>query len=204
MTIRLPPLYIELSYQLDSAYYFESVRNLPWPIFLDSANTNHKIGRYDIIAADPFITLETLDSDTDIRFRNGDRELSTKDPFDLLQHILKPFKQSRFDLLLTGGAMGYFGYDLGRRLEKIFAQTVNSDGIPEMSIGIYDWVIVSDHRLRRCYLASGGLDPYTKENWANLIAQINSHNYTPDTTHFTVSGELQFNLDKRRYHQAFN
>ena len=90
-----PSFYVELPYLSDSSIYFEAVRCLSWPIFLDSANTNYAIGRYDIIAADPFIKLETLGTKTDIHFRNGKKLLSTDDPFDLLQQILNPIRTRR-------------------------------------------------------------------------------------------------------------
>lgn len=35
--------------------------------------------------------------------------------------------------------------------------------MPELAVGIYDWVIVSDHKQQRCYLASFGLDPQTEK-----------------------------------------
>lgn len=204
MTTQLPPLYIELPYLSDSAPYFEAVFDLPWPVFLDSANTHLEIGRYDIIAADPFIKLETLGSNTDIRYRNGEKQISTNDPFDLLQQVLKPLSQTNCDLPFTGGAMGYFGYDLGRRLESLPSQSKNAENMPEMAVGIYDWVIVSDHKLQRCYLASFGLDPYTTGNWTTLIDKIKSGDAHQDTTPLFVTGELQSNLDKHRYQQAFN
>jgi len=204
MTSKHPPLYIELPYRSDSAHYFEAVRHLSWPIFLDSANTQLEIGRYDIIAADPFIKLETFGKLTDVIYRNGDKEQSSEEPFKLLQHLLKPLEHETCDLPFTGGAMGYFGYDLGRRLETIPAQSTDAENIPEMAVGIYDWVLVSDHLQKRCYLASFGLDPHTKENWADLIQQVKNHSAGTDNTTFSVTGELQSNFDKQRYQQAFN
>ncbi|OUR65868.1 aminodeoxychorismate synthase, component I [Methylophaga sp. 42_25_T18] len=204
MTSKLPPLYLDLPYQSDSAHYFEAVRHLPWPIFLDSANTQLETGRYDIIAADPFIKLETYGKSTKVSYRNGTIEQSSEDPFNLLQRLLKPLKHEACDLPFTGGAMGYFGYDLGRRLEAIPAQASDAENIPEMAVGIYDWVIVSDHQQQRCYLASFGFAPDTKDNWADLLHQVQNHSVGSDNATFAVTGELRANFDKQRYQQAFN
>ncbi len=205
MARMIPPLYIELPYRSDSAYYFGAVRYLPWPIFLDSCNGYYAIGRYDIIAADPFIKLETIGLATYIKFRDGTQSVSTDNPFDILHILLKPLKQYNSSLPFAGGAMGYFSYDLGRRLEAITTRTINVENTPEMAIGVYDWVIVSDHILQQCYLTSFGLDSYTTNNWANLVARITNHNDVHDaSTHFTVRGELKSNFDRQGYREAFN
>lgn len=50
----------------------------------------------------------------------------------------------------TGGAAGYFGYDLGRTLETLPRQTQPSH-TPDMMIGIYDAVYAYDHKEARGY-----------------------------------------------------
>lgn len=204
MTAKHPSLFIELQYRSDSAHYFEAIRHLSWPVFLDSANTHLEAGRYDIIAADPFIKLETCGQNTSIHYRNGQSQQSIDEPFSILQQVLKPLSQKTCDLPFTGGAMGYFGYDLGRRLETISTHTLDAEKIPEMAVGIYDWVIVVDHKDQQCYLASLGLDPYTKENWTSLAESIQSFVGTSDESGFSVSGKLQSNFDKQSYQQAFS
>jgi len=126
--INLPPLCTELPYLNDSALYFEVLRNKPWPVFLDSSNaTKTSDGRYDIQSAAPFITLATTAENTLIKRSYNDVQLSSEDPFSILQtilHDLKPEQQA--DLPFCGGALGYFSYDLGRRLEKLSEQTLDA------------------------------------------------------------------------------
>jgi len=202
MSLKLPPLCIELSYSRDSARYFESIQNLSWPIFLDSANTDIAVGRYDIIAADPFITLETRGQNTLVCYQNGHQHNSSEDPFSLLQQILQPFHQPTTDLPFSGGAIGYFSYDLGRRIEQLPVVATDAENIPEMAIGIYDWAIICDHKLQRCWLASFGLDPLTQQNWRSITDRVQSK--LPSSTNFTVLGDLKCNLDYQQYQQAFN
>ena len=154
MTANFPSLCIELPYKPDSADYFEAIRDLSWPVFLDSANTDLDSGRYDIMAADPFITLQTRDLDTCIDYRDGKQQHSSDDPFTILQSILAPLSQASSVLPFTGGAIGYLGYDLGRRIEDIPQQTIDAEDLPEMAVGIYDWAIVIDHKNKQCFLAS--------------------------------------------------
>ena len=81
MTSQLPPLCAELPYQIDSATLFAAIRDLPWAVFLDSAITEGDNARFDIIAADPFITLQTTGQTTTIDYRTEDSLNSADDPF---------------------------------------------------------------------------------------------------------------------------
>ena len=47
-------------------------------------------------------------------------------------------------LPFTGGALGLFGYDLGRRFEILPEQAVADLKLPDMAVGIYDWAWVID------------------------------------------------------------
>ena len=201
MSLQLPPLYSELLYPGDSASLFSKLRNRRWPVMLDSANTGCPIGRYDIIAADPFITLETRGEETLIQRTSG-RETSAEDPFALLETVLKPFKQARSDLPFTGGAIGYFGYDLGRRIEKLPSQAEDAEHIPDMAVGIYDWAVIIDHHLQRCWLASFGVNPQTRSDW-NDIKAVLSGPVNADSADFKVVGELGSNLSETAYIKAF-
>lgn len=202
MTLPLPPLCTELPYPEDSAKLFTKLRSRHWPVILDSANTSGENGRYDILSADPFITLETWGEETRISEKQGNRT-STTDPFDILEELLSPMHQSQTSLPFCGGAVGYFAYDLGRRIETLPEQAQDAEAIPEMAIGIYDWAVITDHKLKRCWLASFGLDPHTHTIWSDLEKSLSSD--TPsDTASFTVDGKLTSNLSEAAYKQAFD
>jgi len=202
--IILPPLCHELPYHADSTVYFEAIRHKPWPILLDSANTSQvNDSRYDIQTADPFITLTTVSENTLIT-QNNESELSSDDPFLVLQSILKDFQSEQHsDLPFCGGALGYFSYDLGRRIETIPNQSIDAEHIPDMVIGIYDWAIVTDHLQHRCWLASYGLHAKTHEQWDELLAQLTPTKRIKRTATFSVTNDLTSNLDRNSYQQAF-
>jgi para-aminobenzoate synthetase component 1 len=79
----------------------------------------------------------------------------------------------------------------------------NVENIPDMAVGIYDWAVVTDHKLKRCWLASFGLDPRTHDIWSSLQTQLLSAD-ADDTSPFQVHGELTSNLDPQQYQQAFD
>src|SRR5450631_2528449 len=125
----------ELPYRADSAALFETVADLPWAVFLDSGGHHLTQSRYDIIAAEPHTTLVTRGKLTEIR--SDAIELSRADPFVLLRQYLEIDPAAVCDLPFTGGALGYFSYDLGRRFERLPAYAEDAEKMPEMAVGIY-------------------------------------------------------------------
>ncbi len=201
MSETFPRLNAELAYQPDSSVLFEAIRDLDWPVFLDSANTDDS--RYDIMAASPFITLQTSDQVTTINNNDGSVEQSSNDPFELLQSTLMQYAQVANELPFSGGAIGYFGYDLGRRIEKLPELAKDAENMPDMAVGIYDWAIINDHQTQRCYLVSHGFNPNTEKQWKNLVERFNL-DHQPHNETFIVKGDLTSNLDEQAYETAFN
>ena len=141
------PRIIPLDYQPDSTHWFAAVRHLPNAIWLDSGRPASSYGRFDIISAAPQRLLTTQGTTTLITDLDGKQESSTEDPFHLLRANL-PTNQTldaESTLPFIGGALGYFGYDLGRRLETLPAMAQADIALPDMCVGIYPWAIVQDH-----------------------------------------------------------
>ncbi|PHS24068.1 MAG: aminodeoxychorismate synthase, component I [Methylophaga sp.] len=201
----LPPLCTELPYHSDSEIYFEAIRTKQWPIFLDSGNKQHVDARFDIQTADPFITLMTLGDNTLITYNSGETQLSSNDPFYLLHNILQQYQPTqKSDLPFCGGALGYFAYDLGRRLEILPELAQDAEHIPSMAIGIYDWAIVSDHKLQKCWLVSYGLNANTHSIWDELVSKLQQAVLPAEQTEFQVISPLRQNFDRPHYQQAFD
>jgi para-aminobenzoate synthetase component 1 len=196
-----PRLTTELNYSKDSSLLFEAIRDLEWPVFLDSASTEN--GRYDIMSASPFITIETSEKITTISSKNGEQTTSTNDPFELLNSYLEQYPHKMTDLPFCGGAIGYFSYDLGRCIEQLPQQAKNEEHMPEMAVGIYDWALINDHKTQRCYLVSHGVDEQTEKQWQSLVDRFNSLSH-PKHKPFVVTGELRCNLDEQAYAKAFD
>lgn len=203
MTLSTPPLCTELPYLSDSTRYFEAIRSLAWPVFLDSAKRNHINGRFDILAADPFITLQCHGATTTIEHADGAQSQHDADPFLLLQNTLADYPQPRSDLPFCGGAIGYFAYDLGRRVEQLPSLAQDAEQMPEMAVGLYDWAIVSDHFRQKTFLVSQGLHAATQEKWQALKNRLLNAAPQPASTDFHVYGELACNLDTQGYADAF-
>ncbi|MDH3560000.1 MAG: aminodeoxychorismate synthase component I [Gammaproteobacteria bacterium] len=158
----------EVPYCADSAQLFEAIADRPWAMFLDSGRPYVQQGRYDILVADPMLTLTTRGPLTEIRSRNN-VELSKQDPFALVRQYLEPTEPQHTDLPFCGGALGYFAYDLGRRIEQLPSSAENAEQIPEMAVGVYDWALVVDHEQQRSWLVGQGRDDRTRQRWQELL-----------------------------------
>ncbi len=202
MTESLQP--VELPYRPDPTVAFECVVDEPWPVILDSGAHGGARARYDIVAADPWVTLETRGAETRITPRSGPARTSTADPFDLVRSELGPRgERPPGGLPFAGGAIGYFGYDLARRLERLPARAADAEGIPEMAIGIYDWAFVTDHREQRSWLLAAGRDPRTAARWPGLAGAFRDPPPPDEQARLRVRGEALANLDEAAYLRAF-
>lgn len=209
MSLLLHPL----PYHHDSARLFARIAHQPWAMFLDSGQhlnaatgkPSSQYGRYDILVADPFITFTSDERHTTVQER--ERSYTSKeDPFVLINQALQSYRVEKSDLPFTGGAVGYFAYDLARRLERLENLANNEDAIAPMQIGIYDWALLVDHRNKTACLVSHGFDAKTRENWANLCASFDAPAKPMATEHhgFKLRSGVRSNMDQTTYAAAFH
>lgn len=190
-----------LPYFADSAALFEAVAHLPWAVWLDSGFPHSDQGRFDIIAAEPALTLTTRGEITQIN-RNGSVIFSNQDPFSLLKEALQVSRHEGFaGLPFNGGAIGYFSYDLARRIEKLPVIAIDAEQIPELAVGIYNWAVVVDHLRRQTFLVGHGCDEF---HWQLLIGLFSQIPANPQQNTFKLTGDVKTNTTKLDYSHAFD
>ena len=194
----------ELPYHTDSAERFAALLAEPWAMFLDSGRPFGSAGRFDILVADPLATLVTRAGVSEIR-RGESVERSGADPFALLRQLLadhRPAEPACVDLPFVGGALGYFGYDLVRRIEHLPAIAADAEHLPELAIGIYAWAVVVDHAAKRSRLVWNDLPRAASR--VSLLARLgggggDANAHPP----FRVLSPTVPNLDEAAYRRAF-
>ncbi len=191
-----------IPYTEDSTTLFARIAHLPWAVYLDSGKPAGQYGRYDVMAASPFVTLSTNGESTEVWSRQS-LQNSPEDPFELLKQVLKPYAITQASSVFEGGAIGYFAYDLARRLEVLPELAQDAEHIPQMMVGIYDWALVVDHREQTAYLVSHGFDAKTHEDWQHLCALFEQPHQLLVPA-FTVTSEVTSNMDIATYERAFN
>ncbi|MGF1723272.1 aminodeoxychorismate synthase component I [Photobacterium nomapromontoriensis] len=192
-----------------SLTWFEPFAGQPWAMILRSAASDHPDNRYDILVADPLATLETHGEITRLTFSNGAEEISTDDPFELVENTLNHFLPSASPIEgipFIGGALGFFAYDLGRRVETIANQAQHDLATADMAVGIYDWALIADHHTQQLYLV--GPKGNQRKQWLEThLERFASQNKMLDAKHptrFSLTSQWQANMNKREYCHKFN
>ncbi len=212
---------VPLSYFENTAALFDFVADAPWSVFLDSGHQqNETSGRYDIIAIDPVASIVTQGEKTTINhYLSGNKNSATSDPFDLLRDLLDQYREQiphhvrqNIKLPFIGGAMGYFSYDLGRRIEKLPSTALDAEDLPEMALGIYDCVLIVDHHKKQSFLSTPSEKNLAQKRitqWQTLLQKARQQNKNTNHNkylhdHFKVTGDITSNLSFKRYARAFD
>ncbi len=194
----------EIPYFSDSSKLFSLIHDRPWAVFLDSGHPGSQYGRYDIIAADPFIKVSSIDNRTEV-VHDDSVDTTDEDPFSVLKRILASYQIRETTFPFEGGAIGYFAYDLSGRIENVPSNGMKHEDIPEMMIGVYDWVVVVDHLKRSAWIVSHGFDPKTHNKWealCNLFGGI-SDGHKKSSLTFQITSKVKSNMNLTSYKKAF-
>ncbi|WP_428035720.1 aminodeoxychorismate synthase component I [Amphritea sp.] len=197
-----------LPYLANSTLYFERIRHLPAPVYLDSGKPSGRYGRYDIIAADPVVKLSYSDGITNLRRKAAEEQFSGN-PFRHLQTVFKQYQQqcpapeqaAIKALPFCGGLLGYFAYDLGRCLETLPEQTEKDIDLPDMQVGIYGWAVIVDHQQQQTVLVTSPLvDQADAEDY---LQQLQSYP-VKENGPFTLNTKFRSNMTEPEYHHSLN
>ncbi|MFB2750809.1 aminodeoxychorismate synthase component I [Aeromonas veronii] len=170
-------------------------------MLLESAGPLGADNSFDIITADPLATLETRGQVTTLRV-GADISKHHEDPLVLLAHTQQQLL-GELDLCAThlpfiGGALGLFGYDLGRRFERLPVQAAADIAVPDMAVGIYDWALLRNVATGDWQLVHWG----DKAGLANRLAWLEQQQAKPAPA-FALQGSWQSNMSRAEYGEKF-
>jgi anthranilate synthase component I len=125
---------------------------------LESAEQGQHLGRYSFLGVGARALVSYRDGRLTVQ-ENGDRlEVEHGDPFAAAAELISSYRPPEGGALgasgaalppLAGGLVGYFGYDLVRRLEDLPDAPPDDLGLPEMAFLLADTVLVFDHLKHR-------------------------------------------------------
>jgi para-aminobenzoate synthetase component I len=155
----------ELTPAPDPVRCCELLEGLPYRIFLDSALRGTSFARYSFLTADPIAVVRSKGKTTEhLDLLTGRQQVVAGDALSAVQSALGPHRAPALPGLppFQGGAAGYLAYDWANQLERLPAPRFDDLAMPDMVMGVYDWVIAWDHDQSRAWLISTGL-PETSE-----------------------------------------
>jgi anthranilate synthase component I len=118
------------------------------PAFLlESAEQGQRFGRYSFLGFRPRATLRYEDGRIVADEGGVRRELAASDPFGAVAEYLSAYRVAPLEELppFAGGAVGMFGYDLVRTVERLPEPNRDDVGTPDMALMVSDALIVFDH-----------------------------------------------------------
>ncbi|THJ41090.1 aminodeoxychorismate synthase, component I [Aeromonas veronii] len=197
-----PTLHIHhLDHSAELHQLFARLQHQPWAMLLESAGPLGADNGFDIITADPLATLETRGEVTTLRVGVNISDHS-EDPLALLAHtqqqLLGELELCATHLPFIGGALGLFGYDLGRRFERLPVQAAADIAVPDMAVGIYDWALLRNVATGDWQLAHWG----DEAGLANRLAWLEQQQAKPAPA-FALQGSWQSNMSRAEYGEKF-
>jgi para-aminobenzoate synthetase component 1 len=152
--------FVEELTPLDPEEACARLAGLPYRLWLDSAASTTRLGRFSFLMADPPLVVrsrgakvEILDTATGVtRSHDGDA-------LDAVETLVSPFVTPQVPNLppFQCGAAGYLAYDWGATLERLPSPRYDDLGLDDVVLGLYDWVLAWDHAAGRVWLISSGL-----------------------------------------------
>src|SRR5690349_16849561 len=137
---RLRPIATPVALPRDSAAYFAGLSRAPFPFLIDWTDPGRNDGGWTIMGSNPFLVL-IAKGERITEWRAGKSRSWDGDPFAALQAALQEFAvdpAESEDLPFAGAAVGYFGYDLGGRIEKLPRVALDDRGFPDLVLAFHD------------------------------------------------------------------
>lgn len=145
------PLSCELVADLDNPLsVFMKLADEPYTFLFESVQGGEKWGRYSIIGLPASTCIRIRANNISIRENEVETEnFEVKDPLQWIEDYQSRFKVPNIDALpsITGGLVGYFGYDTVRYIEPRLGANPHPDPIdnPDILLMVTDALVVFDN-----------------------------------------------------------
>jgi len=122
---------------------------------LESVEGGAKWARYSFIGTDPFMMLYGKNGEMVLE-QQGSKQVLYDKPLELLKAKLRAFRTPVIEDFppFTGGAIGFFGYDLLQYYEKLPAHRIDDMSMNDIQFMFCDQIIVFDHLKQQLLLVS--------------------------------------------------
>lgn len=141
----------------------------PEAFLLESVEGGEHVGRYTFMGVRPYRILTATKDEIQSRDA-GEISKSSGDIFEELKTSLQGHKPAKLPGLppFTAGAVGFFAYDVVRRIEQLPSTAPDELHVPDAYLMFFDQVLAFDHVKKAIHLivTAGARFPLTAENAA--------------------------------------
>ncbi|CCO08198.1 aminodeoxychorismate synthase component I [Desulforamulus hydrothermalis] len=152
------PLLVEFHTDKTVDQLFASLKELPYSFLLATGQPAGE-ERFSFLGADPYAVIVSKNGLTTVQWRHKPGQTSVAgNPLDVMKNCLARLEPLEVipEIPFTGGAVGFFSYDLGRQLEQVPAAAADDLQTPDLCFGLYDVVLVADHLTGQKIIVSTG------------------------------------------------
>ena len=141
----VPVFYEVLADYMTPIRMFQALRKEGTPCFmLESVENKDQWGRYSFIGINPKSEIKISGKELEVDGVKQEKKLKMSYLSDLIKKYKSPVMEDYPKL--TGGLIGYFGYDMIRQVEKKLTNVPEDDlKMPECHLCMYDEIIAFDH-----------------------------------------------------------
>ena len=117
-----------------------------YSFLLESVEGGEKIGRYTFLGARPYMIVRSRGADVEVE-RGGRVHRRQGDVLQLLREFLTAHRPAHVEGLppFTAGAVGFFAYDMVRRLERLPQHAKSDIDVPDCVLMFFDRLLAFDH-----------------------------------------------------------
>jgi anthranilate synthase component 1 len=118
----------------------------PDSILLESVERGEQIGRYTFLGARPYMQVQACGPEISIS-RGRSQQRRRANIFSVVKELLREHRSAIIPGLppFTGGAVGYFAYDVVRQLENIGEHAKDDLKVPDCALMFFDRLLAFDH-----------------------------------------------------------
>ena len=193
----------QLEPHLDPIGLASGLLDADYPVLLDSSLVRPGLGQYSYVTTDPFLVVRSKGRQVEV-IEHSDVTKQEDNPFSVIQRLLADFGTERCKdgPPFQGGAIGYFGYEMGGLLERLPGAAVDDLALPDMSIGFYDWVIAFDHASGRSWLVTTKFSRERRAQWVRDRITEGSDTSTSRNGLPSIASNLRSNFTREQYVEA--
>jgi len=163
------PVYMELYSDMETpvGVFKKVLAKYGEPAFLlESIEGEEKIARYSFIGFSPSMTIRSYGADNTVKDASGEHTVKGN-PVEVLRGYMDRFSGVCYKDFprFSGGAIGYFGYDIIRQFERLPGTPADDLGLPDSNFMLSDEMIIFDHFSQKLYLIAN------LYNEGNIVAE---------------------------------